>query len=233
MKTYRVLARLLAYPDADLVAATAELAAVLEGEGLLPRPQRRALRPLLAELAAGDVLDLQAGYVDLFDRVRSLSLNLFEHVHGEGRERGQAMVELVELYRSRGLDVTARELPDHLPLVLEFLSLEPAAEAARLLAETAPVLALLAARLDKRGSAYAAVFHALLHLAGAGTAAVADDAAADEDSPEALDRAWEEAAVAFGPDGAPGIARGGDAAGCGRAQEWVARMQGAREGAGR
>jgi len=225
VRTYRVLARLLDYPTADLAAAAPDLGAVLDAEAVLPTAARRALAPLLDELAGRDLLDLQAGYVDLFDRVRSLSLNLFEHVHGDSRDRGQAMAELVELYRARGLDVTAREMPDHLPLVLEFLSVLPEQEARGLLAETAPIIAQLAVRLSKRSSPYAAALEAVLHLAG-GSAMAVDDAAPVEETPESLDRAWEEAAVVFGPEGAPDQKPAGDA-GCGRAAEWVTRMNSA------
>lgn len=221
MRTYRILARLLDYPEAELIAALGGLSAALETDAALPAAERQGLAPLLSALARGDLLDLQAEYVGLFDRVRSLSLNLFEHFHGDSRDRGQAMAELVALYRRHGLDVTAREMPDHLPLVLEFLSLRPPAEARALLAETAPILAQLAHRLERRGSPYAGIFRALLHLADAAPAVV-DDAPADDESPEALDRAWEEAAVTFGPEAAP--AAGAADASCGRAAEWVARM---------
>ena len=222
MKTYRVLARLLDYPEAALTEATGELAATLDRDGVLTPAERQAMAPLLSALATRDLLDLQSDYVDLFDRVRSLSLNLFEHVHGDSRDRGQAMAELVELYRRHGLDVTAAEMPDHLPLVLEFLSVLPPGDAQPLLAETAPIVAQLSQRLERRGSPYAPVLRAILRLSGT-PALTVEDAASDDDSPEALDRAWEEAAVAFGPESAP-TGRPGSDAGCGRAAEWVARM---------
>ena len=222
MKTYRVLARLLDYPEAALTEAAGELAATLDRDGVLTPAERQAMAPLLSALATRDLLDLQSDYVDLFDRVRSLSLNLFEHVHGDSRDRGQAMAELVDLYRRHGLDVTAGEMPDHLPLVLEFLSVLPLGEARQLLSETAPIIAQLAHRLDRRGSPYAPVLQAILRLAGTPALPV-EDTASDDDSPEALDRAWEEAAVTFGPESAP-TGKPGTDPGCGRAAEWVARM---------
>ena len=114
--SYRALAVLLSYPTSDTVALMPAVAAALEGERLVPAPLLRELMPLLDELSAVDLYDSQSRYVDLFDRTRSLSLQLYEHVHGESRDRGQAMVELLKLYSSRGLELTAKELPDHLPV---------------------------------------------------------------------------------------------------------------------
>ncbi|MDF2095075.1 nitrate reductase molybdenum cofactor assembly chaperone [Aquibaculum arenosum] len=220
MLTYRVLSRLLSYPGAKTVAAVGEMRAVLEGEGLVSSSDRKALEPLLADLESKELLDLQERYVLLFDRSRSLSLHLFEHVHGESRDRGQAMVNLGELYAEHGLEVSDRELPDYLPLFLEFLSLLPPRDAAELLAEPAHVVDALHRRLLKRESCYAGVFGTLLSLA----AGKADDEAltallqepdTDPDDREALDRAWEETAVTFGPD---------PHAGCPQTRDLLARM---------
>jgi nitrate reductase delta subunit len=198
-RTYRALAALIAYPTEALQAATGEIAAVLAEEGLLPAPQRAAIDGLLAELAGRDIYDLQERYFALFDRSRTLSLHLFEHVHGESRDRGQAMADLIELYRGHGFEPTASELPDFLPLFLEFLSLLPGDEAQALLAEPAGILQALAERLVTRKSAYAAVFAALATLANAPAIDGPDTSAEDPDDLVALDAAWEEAAVHFGP----------------------------------
>lgn len=219
MKTYKVLSALLAYPEPELVAAGAEMAEILRREGVLTPGHRAALDRLIAERDGGDLMDAQERYVALFDRTRSLSLHLFEHVHGDSRDRGMAMVNLLEVYRGHGLAVTAHELPDYLPLLLEYLSILPPHEARAMLADAAHILAALGSRLAKRGSAYAAVFDALVYLTDAEVAPVvpADDV---DDSLEALDRAWEEAAVTFGPENAPGR---GDA-GCSRATAMLSRM---------
>ena len=142
---------------------------------------------------------MQERYVGLFDRGRAVSLHLFEHVHGETRDRGQAMVDLLALYRKHGLEVTAGELPDYLPLFLEFLSILPVPEAQALLTEPAAILRALAERLERRDAGYAAVIGAVAALAQApqtGASAIPDD---DADYLAALDAAWEEAAVRFGP----------------------------------
>jgi nitrate reductase molybdenum cofactor assembly chaperone NarJ/NarW len=146
-------------------------------------------------------MDMQERYVSLFDRVRSLSLHLFEHVHGESRDRGQAMVDLRQLYESHGYELATDELPDYLPAFLEFLSALPLDDARAHLDDTVHLLESIGARLAKRGSAYAAVFQALLELAGAahaGSVTVTDDEIRAEDDPAALDEAWREQ-PAFGP----------------------------------
>jgi nitrate reductase delta subunit len=172
---------------------------VLAEEGLVPPARRAAIDVLLAELAGQDIYDLQERHFALFDRSRTLSLHLFEHVHGESRDRGQAMADLIELYRRHGLEPTAGELPDFLPLFLEFISLQAEDEARTLLAESAGILQSLAGRLVARKSAYAAVFQALAALANALDAVALDIDQDDPDDLAALDAAWEEAAVHFGP----------------------------------
>jgi nitrate reductase delta subunit len=198
-RTYRALAALLSYPTEELQAAAGEIAAALDAEALLAPERRAALAPFLGELAAADIYTLQEGYVDLFDRGRAVSLHLFEHVHGESRDRGQAMADLVALYGEHGLAMADGELPDFLPLFLEFLSLLPLAQAQALLGEPAAILRVLAQRLAGRHAGYAAVMEAVAALADApatGASAVPDE---DPDDLAALDAAWEEAAVQFGP----------------------------------
>ncbi|PJN95620.1 nitrate reductase molybdenum cofactor assembly chaperone, partial [Amaricoccus sp. HAR-UPW-R2A-40] len=148
--TLKALSALLTYPTADLQAAAPEIGPALAREGLLPPSARKALQPLLDELATRDLMDLQERFVLLFDRSRTLSLNLFEHVHGESRERGQAMVDLLEMYRAGDCEPVGPELPDHLPILLEFLSLRPLTEARETLADAGHVIAVLGDRLERR-----------------------------------------------------------------------------------
>lgn len=216
-RTYKALALLLSYPDESYRALYSAAASVLEEEGLLA--DREGVVRLASELACEDPLDLQARYVQLFDRNRTLSLHLFEHVHGESRDRGQAMVELNRLYASRGVVLSAQELPDYLPVFLEFLSLLEPDEAAALLGEAAHVLTALRDRLKKRRSPYAAALAALVALAdrSADARAVSALMAEAEDNPDdlaALDRAWAEEPVSFGPDQSL----------CPRMAETIARM---------
>jgi len=212
MKSFKALSALLSYPGEELIAALPEIDAVLHGEGLLGPKRMEELGQLLQER-----------YVLLFDRSRSLSLNLFEHVHGEGRDRGGAMVDLLETYRAGGFDLAGPELPDHLPVLLEYLSTRPLPEAEALLADAAPILVALAERLTRRETAYAAVLAALVALVVTEPAELPEDlAAVPDDDPEdlaALDAVWEEAQVTFGPD---------PNAGCPVSRDILARMDAPR-----
>jgi len=224
MRTFKALAALLSYPEREMIAALPEIEDALRGEGVITGAALVNLLELLRELGDGDLLDVQERYVALFDRSRGLSLHLFEHVHGDSRARGQAMVELAELYRNAGLVIARAELPDYLPLFLEYLSHLDRDAAQRTLADVAHILAPIQQRLAKRGSAYAAPFAALVHLAEYLPPPAAPDEEAD-DTPEALDRAWEEAAVVFGPEANPANE------GCSRAATMVARMNAPNAGA--
>ncbi len=208
VQTFKILSLLLTYPTQELKAGAGDLAAALDTEALLPKPQRDFLNRLIVEIETRDLYDLEERYVLLFDRTRSLSLHMFEHVHGDGRDRGQAMLDLKALYDKHGLDIAASELPDFLPLFLEFLSTRPLEEARELLNQPLHIIAGLRKRLHKRGSAYAAVFRALEKIATGKPSAsrLKDLMSVAEDDPEdfeQLDKAWEDAPVTFGPEAAP------------------------------
>ena len=180
-------------------AATGEIAAALAEEAIVAAPQLAAIRIFLDEVAGTDIYELQERYFALFDRSRTLSLHLFEHIHGESRDRGQAMADLVTLYQNHGLDIAADELPDFLPLFLEFLSLLPDAEARTMLTEPAGILRALTDRLDARNTGYATVLAALADIAAAPMLAMSDIPEENPNDLEAMDASWEDAAVRFGP----------------------------------
>jgi nitrate reductase delta subunit len=203
-KTLKVLSALLTYPTAELQAAVPEMRAALDAEGRLPQKNRDRIDRILDQLETWDLYDLQERYILLFDRTRSLSLNLFEHVHGESRDRGQAMVDLKQLYERHGLHLASRELPDYLPLFIEFLSVIPEREARELIGDTAHILEAIRQRLKKRKVPYSSVFSCLQALGGAQPAGETLDAmmAAPDDDPNdlaALDAAWVDEEVKFGP----------------------------------
>jgi nitrate reductase delta subunit len=192
MTNTRALAALLAYPEEDLISNLPFLEQMLSG--------KRDLEKLLQEMQDEPLHVLQERYVELFDRSRALSLHLFEHVHGESRDRGQAMVDLARTYASRGFEVAGDELPDYLPAFLEFVSVLDAKEGRELLKETAEILRSLGDRLADRGSRYSAVFAAL--LAAAGEPGLTRKLAprrtpGEENSPAAMDRVWMEEPVTF------------------------------------
>jgi nitrate reductase molybdenum cofactor assembly chaperone NarJ/NarW len=212
-RTLRALSALLTYPTAELQQAAGEISEVLDGDTLIPARIRTELHELIAELATGDLYDLQERYVLLFDRTRSLSLHLFEHVHGESRDRGQAMIDLKSQYEKANLFMCAAELPDFLPMFLEYLSTRPLKEACETLGQPAHIFAAIAERLRKRQSAYESVFRALVALSAAKPKDEEVAALLQLPDPEAtdlaaLDAAWEDEPVNFGPGSGDGCKDG-------------------------
>jgi nitrate reductase delta subunit len=203
MLTFRVLSALLRYPTAELQQQIDEAERILHGESLLPSAHEAGVCAFLQYLRETPEFDVEAAYVDAFDRGRSTSLYLFEHIHGDSRVRGEAMVKLLMRYRMHGLDLQERELPDYMPLFLEFLSTRPAAEARKHLAEVGDIVALIGQRLRRRESPYAPLLEAVASLSPASPRVLDSDAKQDErdDTHAALDAAWEEAPVVFNDAG--------------------------------
>lgn len=204
----RALAALLTYPTAEMLGALPELRQALAADAELA-PAMPGLHRLLMDLANSDLLDLEEEHVALFERSRNLSLNLFEHVHGDSRERGPAMVELNGIYAEAGLEATSGELPDYLPMMLEYAAQEPQ-RGAELLGNAWPVLDLLHGRLAARRSAYAALLHAALLVAGRQPGTVPLSAEPEPTLAE-LDATWAEAPVEFGQAADPAAECGVDA----------------------
>lgn len=200
MKILRVISLLLDYPTPELVAAQAELQEAVAASPLAA-VDKEALQQFVQSRCSGDLFDWQEQYDGLFERGRSLSLLLFEHVHGESRDRGQAMVNLLNQYKEAGLDIAVNELPDYIPLYLDFLSTQGDENARLGLQEVAHIMALLACRLEQRESDYQALFHSLLRISE--MQLDLDDlrtqiaAEAPDHTPKALDKVWEEEMVSF------------------------------------
>lgn len=184
--TTRALGALLRYPDAELRAAAGDIVAALQAEAALPPARLAELGALAAQLTAVDPFELEARYVETFDRGRATALHLFEHVHGDSRERGPAMIDLLQTYARAGLRFDANELPDHLAVALEFASTQPPGEARAFLGEIAHIVQKIFSALAERDSPYAAVLGAVLELAGE----TAQPVAIAADVP--LDEAWAE-----------------------------------------
>lgn len=189
--TWRALAALLEYPSRDLLDHLDEIRAVIAHEGIVAP---RALAPLFDALAQDDLIELQSAYTDTFDRGRSTSLLLFEHVHGESRDRGQAMVDLRAQYERAGLAFEGTQLPDHLPVFLEYCSVLPQDEAAEAIGEIAHIVAGIAAALRRRASPYACLLETLARLGGA---PLDHEALVEDWTPAALDAAWVDEPVTF------------------------------------
>jgi len=213
MKTFKVLGILMSYPKPDWVTHLDEFGPLLREEKFLPKKHLHAVLAFIEELKSADLFTVQEEYCSTFDRGRSHCLHLFEHIHGESRDRGQAMVNLSDAYEEKGFFIDQAELPDYIPLFLEFLSLCPQDEAVALLGEPVDIMATIATRLKKRHSSYAVLFDSLVALSKVKPSqekiqeVMAQEP--EDDSLEAMDKEWEEAA-AF--DGQP------DQAGCGGCQ---------------
>lgn len=208
MKTFRILGLLLNYPQADVYEARAEILELLHEEKLLPEKIIERIGRFLNTQAQQDILESAAAYVDTFDRSRRHSLYLFEHIHGESRDRGQAMVDLSDTYKKNGFYIKNKELPDYLPLFMEYLSLCSLKEARDLLGEAIDVIAAIGARLEQKNSPYALVFAAIESLSSVKSDHVKvkealAGAPEDPETLEALDEAWREAEAFAGEPIAP------------------------------
>ena len=188
-RSLRVLARLLSYPDASVCGDLADMRQVLVAESALPTPRLAELDALISAMERVNTLELEADYVEVFDRGRATSLHLFEHVHGDSRDRGPAMIDLAQTYEKAGLFLGPDEMPDYLPVVLEFVSTQPPKEARAFLSEMAHIFNAIFNALQQRNSPYASVLGALLELSGekAHPVKVVQD--------EPIDTTWEEPVV--------------------------------------
>ena len=220
MKILQIISLLMDYPETGIKEAQQELVAGIN-ESTLTEAHKKSLIDFVHARCQLNLLDWQSEYDSLFERGRSVSLLLFEHVHGESRDRGQAMVNLQQQYQAAGLDIGVHELPDYIPLYLEFLATQGEENARIGLEEVAHILAVLACRLDERDSNYAALFHGLLSLSCVAvdlndlTQQIKQEAR--DDTPEALDKVWEEEAIRFSADS--------DADACGTAQSRPSPLQ--------
>ncbi|TSE28051.1 Nitrate reductase molybdenum cofactor assembly chaperone NarJ [Tepidimonas thermarum] len=184
--TLRALAFLLRYPDHEVRARAPEALQVMAEEGAVPPGRLRRLQALVANWQRQDGYDVEAAYVETFDRGRSTSLHLFEHVHGDSRERGPAMIDLLRTYEAAGLHLRSHELPDYLPVLLEFASTQPPDIARGLVGEVAHIVNAVVGALLRRRSAYADVLMAVLEACGQTVEPVEPD-----DEP-GLDASWAE-----------------------------------------
>lgn len=224
MRTLKILGFLMTYPQDHHKEVLGECAQFLRSEQWLSENAIKGIEEFLQERKTRDLLDLQEDYVDLFDRTPSLSLHLFEHIHGDSRDRGQALVDLLKVYEDAGLFMTSDETPDYLPLFAEYVSTLPHKEASETIGSIVNILSALSERLKKRGSVYAHVLNALID-----TASRQPDLKAVEDSlkkasgnalsPAEIDKEWEEQFAFENSAQTTGIESG-----CPKAEEMLERM---------
>jgi len=201
MISLKIISRLLDYPSAALFAAAPELINLVNNNLELDPPHQAKLVRFIEQLTARDIYDAQESYDLLFDRGRALSLLLFEHVHGESRDRGQAMVDLINVYKTKGFVLETEQLPDYIPLYLEFLSEQPASFAQEWLGDIGHLLTVLSERLKDRDSYYAVLFDSLIELSGVAVdrteIAHAVSKEKRDDTIEVIDKEWEDKEVKF------------------------------------
>lgn len=199
---FKAIGALLDYPTAELQAAVNEIEQALAEERGLAATELDGVRAFVDRLRCSDIMDLQEYWIGLFDRSKRLALHLYEHSYGESRDRGQAMVNLALTYRMNGFELNAAEMPDYLPLFLEFLSVIPEVHARRYLTEAIELIEVLRIRLEERDSPYAALLAALVTLASreadeAEVEAILAEEPLDPPDLEALDKEWAEEPVDF------------------------------------
>jgi nitrate reductase molybdenum cofactor assembly chaperone NarJ/NarW len=202
MISFKAIGALLDYPTAELQCAADEIEQALAEERALGATELDGIRAFLDRLRRSELMELQEYWIGLFDRSKRLALHLYEHSHGESRDRGQAMVNLALTYRMNGFELNAAEMPDYLPLFLEFLSVIPEVHARRYLTDAIEIIEALRIRLEERDSSYAALLTALVTLASrdadqSGVEAILADEPLDPPDLETLDREWAEEPVDF------------------------------------
>lgn len=189
----------MSYPKPEWVDYLDDCQSLLQQEALLPKKHLKGIQGFIEKLQTSDLYEAQEQYVSTFDRGRSQCLHLFEHIHGESRDRGQAMVNLADAYAEKGLYIDAAELPDYIPLFLEYLSICPVDEALELLGEPIDIIATIATRLRKQDSSYSVLFDALVAMSRVKPSEdkirAIEDQILEDQSLEAMDKEWEESAA--------------------------------------
>ena len=211
MRLLKVISVLMDYPSHELFTddTLSECKAIVMNSRLISPQVRQEIADFIDDLVATGEMESQARYDSLFERGRSLSLWLFEHVHGESRDRGQAMVDLMAQYEAAGFEIGVKELPDYLPMYLEYLAYQATVTDDEMqirqdIADVSHIVAVLAARLIDKNSQYVGLFKALLQVAGEPLTVIDDELvkinkanAPADDTIEAIDHEWEEEMVDF------------------------------------
>ncbi|MPY25057.1 nitrate reductase molybdenum cofactor assembly chaperone [Shewanella sp. YLB-07] len=201
MLILKVVSRLLDYPTEALFGAADEMISVVEQSDELSAQSRAALVEFIRQLTARELYDAQESYDLLFDRGRALSLLLFEHVHGESRDRGQAMVDLMNVYKSNGFEVDSSQLPDYIPLYLEYLSEKLPVYIQEWLGDICHILTMLSERLIERKCHYNVLLDSLIEVSGVEVdrAEIVDTVSKEvrDDTVEAIDKEWEDKEIRF------------------------------------
>ena len=198
IKTYKILSLCLSYPNADLQLFLSEVENELQKEALLSNQKIKDVCSFVNHFKNMNLTDWQALYVQLFDYSRSASLHLFEHIKSDSKDRGQAMVNLLEFYKENGLELSANELPDYLPVFLEFLSTQQTKEAAELLSEPIHIIDRVNKALSEKQNPYSHIFSAIISLSTKQPDKKATENIINNEKPLDLDAEYEEEPIEFG-----------------------------------
>lgn len=192
IRTYKILSLLLMYPDAELQQFLSMSSTELQNEALLDQERINEISQFADHFKNMDLMAWQAEYVQLFDHSRSASLHLFEHVKGDSKDRGQAMVDLLGFYRINGLQFSGSELPDYIPVFLEFLSVQTHQKAAEILAEPVHIIDRIHLALKEKNNPYQYIFSAIVSLSAKQPDKKVTDAIIRNERPLDLDAEYEE-----------------------------------------
>ena len=198
IKTYKILSLLLSYPSDELQKFLLEVEKELREEALLQEERICEIAKFCKRFNQIDLTNWQEEYVQLFDYSRSVSLHIFENIKGDSRDRGQAMVNLMEFYKETGMHLTAKELPDYIPAFLEFLSTLSIPKSAELLAETVNIMDRINEALSDSNNPYSSIFKAIISLSAKKPDKAITREMIKNEKPLDLDAEYEEEAVTFG-----------------------------------
>ncbi len=198
IKTYKILSLLLSYPNNELQEFLPQVENILREDSLLQEDQIRGIIEFCNRFRELDLINWQEEYVQLFDYSRSVSLHIFEHIKGDSRDRGQAMVNLMEFYKESGMQLTTKELPDYIPAFLEFLSTLPLEKAAELLGETVHIMDRINEALSESENTYSSIFQAIISLSAKQPDKAITKEMIKNEKPLDLDAEYEEEPVTFG-----------------------------------
>ncbi|PLX63505.1 nitrate reductase molybdenum cofactor assembly chaperone [Sedimenticola selenatireducens] len=157
MLIYNIMARLLDYPDDELMQNLPGIIDAINQDDDIGPQEKEDLLNLVSWMNMHDLTGLQSQYVQTFDMVPEHDLHLTHHLFGDDRGRGPALIDLSEYYKASGLEVEGKEIPDFLPLILEYVSTLDDLQARVFLGDAAKVLKVIGDNLEKAESPYARI----------------------------------------------------------------------------
>lgn len=193
----------MSYPNEQIYQLLDESLPILKAENLLDDKTLEGIGEFCTFFSTRTLVQWQEHYVQLFDYSRGASLYLFEHLHGDSKDRGQAMVDLINIYEEAGLTIDKSELPDYLPLFLEFLSLSTPEKAASYLAEVVDIVGVIHPKLAAKDNPFRHLLYAVIKLSAREPDEKKITMISSMMPDISLDEAYEEKPVTFGCEYSP------------------------------